>query len=114
MDGAGTAAAGAATRRFLPAVARRTPAAAQRAVAHSALHPLLQLAAKKSDLSLSELSEVCGPTYLHPKPPGGHYFPVWTPHDRRRKAAVKDDGSDDAADAASDGPTPTAPRTRRA
>ena len=69
---------------------------------------------KESDLSLSELSEVCGPTYLHPKPPGGHYFPVWTPHDRRRKAAVKDDGSDDAADAASDGPTPTAPRTRRA
>ena len=70
---------------------------------------------KESDLSLSELSEVCGPTYLHPKPPGGHYFPVWTPHDRRRKAAaVKDDGSDDAGDGASDGPTPTAPRTRRA
>ena len=34
---------------------------------------------KESDLSLSELSEVCGPTYLHPKPPGGHSSDVLIP-----------------------------------
>lgn len=48
--GAGNAAGNAAARRFLPAVAsRRKPAAAQRAVAHSTLHPLLQIA-KQQDV----------------------------------------------------------------